>query len=89
MGIDVPHSHEEEVRIDRLARERREGGLLIQRNEPISNRPSTTLTSSLEPSSSALTDELIAIEGDFYTMVANMNQMSSGGTYIPISGDDI
>ena len=44
MGIDVPHSHEEEVRIDRLARERREGGLLIQRNEPISNRPSTTLT---------------------------------------------
>lgn len=61
MAIDVPHSHEEEVRIDRLARERREGGLLIQRNEPISNRPSTTLTESLTQETNL---ERIAREGE-------------------------
>ena len=89
MAIDVPHSHEEEVRIDRLARERREGGLLIQRNEPISNRPSTTLTSGLAPEwRTRLANELTEIEGDFYAMMSNMNQMSSGEPYISISSDD-
>jgi len=98
MAIDVPHSHEEEVRIDRLARERREGGLLIQRNEPISNRPSTTLTSGLAPEwRTRLANELTEIESDFYAMMDNMNQMSredmnqmsSEEPYIPISSDDI
>ena len=42
--IDVPHSHEEELRLDRLAREQREGGIVLQSNQMTPARPSTTLT---------------------------------------------
>ena len=45
--IDVPHSHEEELRLDRLAREQREGGIVLQSNQMTPARPSTTLTESL------------------------------------------
>ena len=45
--IDVSHSHEEELRLDRLAREQREGGIVLQSNQMTPARPSTTLTESL------------------------------------------
>ncbi len=45
--IDVPHSHEEELRLDRLAREQREGGIVLQSNQMTPARPSTTLTETL------------------------------------------
>ena len=45
--IDVPHSHEEELRLDRLARQQREGGIVLQSNQMITARPSTTLTETL------------------------------------------
>ena len=47
--IDVPHSHEEELRLDRLAREQREGGIVLQANQMTPARPSTTLSESLRP----------------------------------------
>ena len=45
--IDVPHSHEEELRLDRSARQQREGGIVLQANQMTPARPSTTLTESL------------------------------------------
>ena len=42
--IDVPHSHEEELRLDRLARQQREGGIVLQSNQMTPARPSTTST---------------------------------------------
>ena len=48
--IDVPHSHEEELRLDRLAREQREGGIVLQSNQMTPARPSTTLTENISTS---------------------------------------
>ena len=71
--IDVPHSHEEELRLDRLAREQREGGIVLQSNQMTPARPSTTLTSGLAPEwRTRLANELTEIESDFYAMMDNI-----------------
>lgn len=77
-GVDIPHSHEQELALERAGRVQREGQYLVPETPVV--RPSTTLTQSLIQDNQEMLRELGSISDEMTRLMGVVNEPS---------GDDI